>query len=172
MSLIVAPGSNQEVIMAVGAVAGGADVKVTGRRVVAIIIDSILLGIVYFVMSLLFGTTTAQGGGVSTSLSGLPFIIYLLIVVAYYTGLEGSTGQTLGKMVLGIQVIRDGTGESPGMGKALIRTLLRIVDAFPVAYLVGFIVILVSAKNQRVGDMAAGTLVVRKGSAGTSSRVV
>ena len=158
--------------MAVGSVAGSADVRVTGRRVVAIIIDSILLGIVYFVMSLLFGSTTTQGGGVSTTLSGLPFVIYLLIVVAYYTGLEGSTGQTVGKMLLGIQAIREDTGDSPGMGKALIRTLLRIVDAFPVAYLVGFIVVLISAKNQRVGDMAAGTLVVRKGSGGASSRVV
>jgi len=138
--------------------------------VVAIIIDSILLGVVYAIMTALFGTTTTQGGGISASLSGLPFLVYLLIVLAYYTFLEGSGGQTVGKMLLGIQVIREDTGSAPGTGKALIRTLLRIVDAFPIAYLVGFIVVLISGKNQRVGDMAAGTLVVRKGSA--SGRVV
>jgi uncharacterized RDD family membrane protein YckC len=146
-----------------GAVAGGTDVRVTGRRVLAIIVDSILLAIIYVIMAALFGTTTTQGGGISTTLSGLPFLVYLLIVLAYYTFLEGSGGQTVGKMLLGIQVIREDTGGAPGIGKALIRTLLRVIDGL-FAYLVGFIIVLVSGKNQRLGDMAAGTLVVRKGS--------
>jgi uncharacterized RDD family membrane protein YckC len=155
--------------MAAGAVAGGADVRVTGRRVLAIIADSIILLVVYLVMAALFGTTTTQGGGFSTTLTGLPFLIYVLIVLAYYALLEGSGGQTVGKMLLGIQVIREDTGGVPGMGKAVIRTLLRVVDGL-FGYLVGFIIVLVSGKNQRLGDMAAGTLVVRKGTG--SGRVV
>lgn len=149
--------------MTVGA--SGVDVRVTGRRVVAIIVDGLLLGALYWVMAVLFGGATTDGGGVSLTLSGLPFVVYVLVVLGYYTLLEGSGGQTLGKMLLGIQVIREGTGGSPGLGRALIRTLLRIIDGL-FFYLVGFIVVLVSGKNQRLGDMAAGTLVVRKGSGG------
>jgi uncharacterized RDD family membrane protein YckC len=47
------------------------------------------------------------------------------------------------------------------MGAATIRTLLRLVDGL-FGYLVGFVVVLASDKNQRLGDMAAKTLVVRK----------
>jgi uncharacterized RDD family membrane protein YckC len=42
-----------------------------------------------------------------------------------------------------------------------VRTILRIVDAFPAFYLVGFVVMITSQKKQRIGDMAAGTVVVR-----------
>ena len=101
----------------------------------------------------------------SFSLTGLPALIYFLITLLYFIVLEGTVGQTVGKMLLGIQVVREGTGQTPGMGAATIRTLLRIIDAFPffLPYLVGFIVVLVSGKNQRLGDMVANTLVVRKG---------
>jgi uncharacterized RDD family membrane protein YckC len=68
---------------------------------------------------------------------------------------------SLGKMLLGIKVVREDTGEVPGVGAAVIRTLLRLIDGL-FAYLVGFIAVLVSAKRQRLGDMAAHTLVVRK----------
>jgi uncharacterized RDD family membrane protein YckC len=151
-------------------VAGGAsaasatvgDVNVTGRRVVATLVDFILLSILAWVMSLLFGTTQAGGGTVSFSLTGLPALLFFLIFLLYYIILEGTVGQTVGKMLLGIQVVREGTGQTPGLGAATIRTLLRIIDGF-FFYLVALIVVLVSGKNQRLGDMVANTLVVRKG---------
>ncbi len=95
-------------------------------------------------------------------MTGLPFILYLLIVFAYFTLMEGYRGQTVGKMLLGIKVIREDNGEVPGLKVAAIRTILRLIDVLPAAYLVGFIAVLISAKNQRLGDMAANTLVVRK----------
>jgi uncharacterized RDD family membrane protein YckC len=64
-------------------------------------------------------------------------------------------------MLLGIKVVREDNGEVPGLGGATIRTLLRIVDGI-FNYLVAFITVLISGKNQRFGDMAAHTLVVRK----------
>jgi uncharacterized RDD family membrane protein YckC len=79
----------------------------------------------------------------------------------HFTLLEGYLGQTVGKMLLGIKVIREDTGEVPGLGAAAIRTLLRLIDGL-FAYLVGFIAVLSSSKRQRLGDMAAHTLVVRK----------
>jgi uncharacterized RDD family membrane protein YckC len=68
--------------------------------------------------------------------------------------LEGYLGQTLGKMLLGIKVVREDSGEVRGLGAAAIRTVLRIIDGL-FAYVVAFITVLVSRKNQRFGDMAA-----------------
>lgn len=70
-------------------------------------------------------------------------------------------GVHLGKMLYGIKVIREGDGEVPGLKAATIRTLLRIVDGL-FSYLVAFITVLITEKRQRLGDMAAHTLVVRK----------
>ncbi len=138
------------------------NVKVTGRRILALLIDGILLGIVFGVLSVLFGSASASGGQASASLSGVSSLIFFVIGVLYWVLMEGYLGQTLGKMALGIKVVRADDGKVPGVGKAFIRNLLRIVDELPVFYLVGFIAILASSKNQRLGDMAAGTLVVRK----------
>lgn len=138
------------------------DVHVTGRRVLAIIVDGLLLSVLFWVMSVLFGSSSAEGGQVSASMTGLPFVLYLLIVFAYFALMEGYRGQTVGKMLLGIKVIREDSGEVPGLKVAAIRTILRLIDMLPFAYLVGFITVLISTKNQRLGDMAANTLVVRK----------
>jgi uncharacterized RDD family membrane protein YckC len=145
-----------------GSAATTMDVHVTGRRVLAIIVDSILFSVLFWVMSMLFGSSSAQGGQVNATLTGLPFVLYLLIVFAYFTLMEGYLGQTVGKMLLGIRVIREDNGGVPGIKTAALRTVLRLIDVLPFAYLVGFIAVLISAKNQRLGDMAANTLVVRK----------
>ena len=145
-----------------GTPAAAMDVHVTGRRVLAIIVDGLLLSVLFWVISMLFGSSSAEGGQVSASMTGLPFILYLLIVFGYFTLMEGYLGQTVGKMLLGIKVIREDDGEVPGLKVAAIRTILRLIDVLPFAYLVGFIAVLISAKNQRLGDMAAHTLVVRK----------
>jgi uncharacterized RDD family membrane protein YckC len=75
--------------------------------------------------------------------------------------LEGYLGQTLGKMLLGIKVVREDSGGVPGLGGAALRTVLRIVDGI-FFDLVAFISVLASQKNKRLGDMVAHTLVVRK----------
>ena len=115
------------------------DTQVIGRRVLATIIDVLLLCVV----ASLF---TAPGA--------------LIVYFAYFTIMEGRYGQTLGKMALGIKVIRESDGRAPGTRAAVLRTLMRIVDSIG-SYLVAFVVALVSDKHQRLGDMVAKTLVVR-----------
>src|SRR5215208_3052281 len=138
------------------------DVHVTGRRIVATIVDGLIFGALYAVMAMLFGTVTSVGpANWSSSLPALPSVLYGVIVVLYYVLLEGYLGQTVGKMVVGIKVVREDNGEVPGVGGATIRTLLRIIDSL-FSSLVAFIAVLISGKNQRLGDMAAHTLVVRK----------
>jgi uncharacterized RDD family membrane protein YckC len=72
--------------------------------------------------------------------------------------MEGSSGETLGKRLLRIKVVKE-NGKPLTYVDAFVRTLLRIVDGM-FAYLIGFIVIVATDKKQRVGDMAAGTIVV------------
>ena len=138
------------------------DVHVTGRRIVATIVDGLIFGGLYAVMVILFGSISSVGfADWNGSMPALPTLLYGVIVVLYYILLEGYLGQTVGKMLLGIKVVREDNGEVPGLGGASIRTLLRIVDGI-FSYLVAFITVLISGKNQRFGDMAAHTLVVRK----------
>jgi len=62
--------------------------------------------------------------------------------------------------VVGIRVVMS-DGSRPGMMIALIRTLFRIIDSLPTLHIVGILVILVSTEDQRLGDIAAGTIVIR-----------
>lgn len=82
----------------------------------------------------------------------------LLLVV-----LQGATGKTPGKALLGITTVA-ADGSPPGIGRAVVRWLLLIVDAFCI--LPGLITSLVSKGHRRIGDMAAGTYVVRADAAG------
>jgi uncharacterized RDD family membrane protein YckC len=138
------------------------NVHVTGQRIVATIVDGLIFGALFTVMTMLFGTIMSVGfANWNGSLPALPSVLYVVIIALYYILLEGYLGQTVGKMLLGIKVIREDNGEVPGLGGASIRTLLRIIDGL-FSYLVAFIAVLISGKNQRLGDMAAHTLVVRK----------
>lgn len=134
------------------------DVHVTGRRVVATIIDSIIFAVVNFILQSVLGGNDTSGFDF-TQLSTGSFVLFV-VAVLYYVLLEGFLGRTVGKMVTGIKVVDEATGGLPGPGKAAVRTVLRIVDGF-FAYLLGFIVVLASQRRRRLGDMLAKTLVVR-----------
>ena len=138
------------------------DIHVTGRRILATLVDMVVIAFVGAVTSTLFGTITVHDTfGLEANLEGIPFVVYVGLIALYYILLEGYLGQTVGKMLLGIKVVREDNGEVPGLGAATIRTLLRLIDGL-FSYLVAFISVLISAKRQRLGDMAAHTLVVRK----------
>ena len=137
------------------------EVHVTGRRVIATIVDGVVIGAIVGIMSFFFGSTAVEDGQASASVSGLPALFSFVLAFGYYILMEGYLGQTLGKMLVGIKVVREDTGGIPGLKAAAIRTVLRIVDGF-LSYLVAFVTVLASQKNQRLGDMAAHTLVVRK----------
>ena len=125
-----------------------------GRRAVAIIIDSILLMIVFWVIALMTGGTTPEG----FSLTGAPALLSFLIGFAYFVVMEKTSGATLGKRAMGLKVVKEG-GEGLDWQASIIRNILRIIDGL-FFYLVGAIVVWTSKKKQRLGDMAAHTLVV------------
>jgi uncharacterized RDD family membrane protein YckC len=79
---------------------------------------------------------------------------------------QGLSGLTVGKALTGLRTV-DENGQVPGIGRALVRTVLWIVDSQPCGIpLVGFFSGLTTTGHRRVGDMAAKTYVVRKADAG------
>jgi uncharacterized RDD family membrane protein YckC len=136
------------------------DVHVTGRRIGATIIDGLLFAGAYGVMAALVGTVTYHGGLYWTaSMPAAANVAYAVLVVAYYLVLEGYRGQTIGKMFTGIRVADELTGDRPTFRAVAIRTALRFVDGLA-SYLVAFVTVLLTSKRQRLGDLAAHTLVV------------
>ncbi|MEV6347444.1 RDD family protein [Actinoplanes sp. NPDC051851] len=142
-------------------VAPSLNVRVTGRRVVATVIDGMVFGALNSGLAALFGTEKADSGFDLTQLSVNKGTIWLPIAaILYYVLLEGFFGRTLGKLLTGIRVVDAETGGRPGVLAAVSRTLLRLIDGFG-GYLVGFLVAINSDRRRRLGDMAAKTLVVR-----------
>jgi uncharacterized RDD family membrane protein YckC len=143
-----------------------ATTRVIGRRVVATIIDGVVFGVGYYLLALAFGDIRVDGEAANwrSNLSTGWNVVFGVLVVVYYVLLEGYLGQTLGKRAAGITVVCEATGLTPGVAAASVRTLLRLVDGL-FSYAVAFVVALGSDKRQRLGDMAAHTLVVRTRSA-------
>jgi uncharacterized RDD family membrane protein YckC len=79
--------------------------------------------------------------------------------------LEGLTGASVGKHIVGLRVVRR-DGSKPGIGWAALRTLLLWIPDGILGGIVGLIVASINGDHQRVGDMAAGTYVVDKHAAG------
>ncbi|EMA00666.1 Uncharacterized membrane protein YckC, RDD family [Haloarcula vallismortis] len=134
----------------------GTEGDVIWRRVAAIILDIVVIGIA---SSAIIGVLGQIRLGVLGNLFGL------LIGFGYYIYLEGQYGQTIGKMALDIVVVTE-DGDPIKYGPAAIRTLLRIVDVLPAFYLIGFVAVLVTDRKQRLGDIIADTVVVRAGEPG------
>ena len=82
----------------------------------------------------------------------------LLAGIAYYTYLEGTSGQTLGKKALGIRVVDLGGGGSIGFGRAFLRYIGRIVSAIPL--FLGYFWMLWDKEKQTWHDKFANSVVV------------
>jgi uncharacterized RDD family membrane protein YckC len=133
------------------------------RRFVAVLLDAVIvlfpLGIA---VGLLFGGgyNERENGSVNVGVTveGNASWALLVLAVGYYIVSEALTGMTVGKRIVGIRVVREG-GEHVGLGPAVVRNLLRPVDAL-FFYLVGVVFALTSSRRQRLGDRVAGTVVV------------
>jgi uncharacterized RDD family membrane protein YckC len=145
-----------------------------GSRTLAMVIDTsiqaafaIVVLIVGGLLGLGLGSVvqwTTGAGASSVGLWVIAFVILLLFSAWYgYFALFEIIwrGQTPGKRALGLRVISV-SGRPITPLQAILRNLLRIVDQLPALYAIGIISVLVSARNQRLGDIAAGTVVVRE----------
>ena len=149
-----------------------------GSRFVATFIDqaiqwAVLLA-VFFVLAFTAGASSDESADVSdesvllaAALFGLAvFVVQMGYAIAFETL---ASGRTPGKRWTGLRVVKVGGGPVTFTSSA-IRNLLRLVDALPGAYLVGMVAIVASSRNQRLGDMAAGTIVVREQTGGRQKK--
>ncbi|WP_338729360.1 RDD family protein [Haladaptatus sp. DJG-WS-42] len=141
------------------------DSDVIGARIGAQIVDTIIIVMLFFLVFYLFsGFGGLIGGGDEGAVAGFGLIgLFGGFLASFFYGflLEGVwDGQTIGKRLFGIKVVKE-NGEACNMGSALVRNLLEIIDGL-FYYLVGFIVMAMSDKRQRIGDRLAGTVVVRE----------
>jgi uncharacterized RDD family membrane protein YckC len=142
-----------------------------GRRAVAIIVDTIILGIVAALIIMATGDveSTSEPGTVSFEArgGGLSTMLVVLMSFGYFMILEKIAGATLGKKLVGIRVVMQ-DGAPLTWGASVIRNLLRIVDGF-FFYLVAAILVWNSKTRQRLGDMAANTYVIDAKSVGAAT---
>lgn len=131
-----------------------------GPRAVAVIIDTAMLFALGYVIALLSGETTASG----YEIEGLPALVAIFAWFAYYIGTEAAFGATLGKRLVGIQVVSE-DGSPLLVPSAVMRNVLRIVDGLFI-YLVAAILVWRSPRRQRLGDRVAHTVVIRSAHVG------
>jgi uncharacterized RDD family membrane protein YckC len=126
------------------------------RRWAATVIDLLVLGLGSLAMVALIPDAAHH------RLPWIGGIVVAAIFLLYYVVGEGLLGSTVGKLVLHLRVV-DETGNRPGIGRAMVRTLLRILEVNPLlaggipAGLVAYL----SPTGQRLGDYASKTFVVQ-----------
>ena len=140
-----------------------------GNRFLACAIDhglQVLTGILMFIAFTIFANFWSLGDSVSNApkwVKAVLIVILFLILSGYFAFFEWIwKGQTPGKRWLKLRVIRE-DGRPVTFWEAVVRNLLRTLDMMPAPfYSIGLISVFVSLSDQRVGDMVAGTVVVRE----------
>lgn len=128
-----------------------------GSRFAATLLDLVIQVGVILALALVLGSV-GNGGYVIAIYLVLVFLVFFAYDIVFETW---NSGRTIGKMAAGTRVVRTG-GQPEGFGASAVRNLIRIIDFLPAFYLVGMVAILVAPRNQRLGDLAAGTYVIRE----------
>ena len=135
------------------------------RRFPAFVIDLVFRGLIIFAAWVLFVLTGSilfgvSGFGVSTDVVVFVLLVFQFLLQWFYGAFFETywNGQTPGKWLLGLRVISV-DGRPINLSQAIVRNLLRLADLFPTG-IVGLVSMTVTQRFQRLGDLAAGTMVV------------
>lgn len=124
------------------------------------LVDGVIRFFILIMLVVILGVTTDSVHSTYSSI-GLFLIGQFLISWFYTTLFEAMTGATPGKKVFGLWVVHDNATPITWSG-ALIRNFLRVVDYLPFFYMLGLTTMLLDNRFRRLGDLAAGTLVIYK----------
>ena len=137
-----------------------------GSRFLALAVDTVIqtaatIALVALGLALLsVASISLQSAG--PWLLAVLFLGYFLIYNAYFAIFEALwNGQTPGKRMIGLRVIST-TGRPISVFEAILRNVVRIADQLPGIYAIGIVSVFVTERNQRLGDLAAGTVVVHE----------
>ncbi len=132
-----------------------------GSRFGAILLDCAIQGVVLFV-GILFAQAMGAATGSFLVGAGVASVAAFVALFGYFVVLETlGDGRTPGKRAAGLRCVRL-DGRPIGFLQSVVRTALRLVDCYVSLGLVGVTSILATGHNQRLGDLAAGTVVVRE----------
>ena len=124
-------------------------------RFIGLLIDTVIQVTVIVVATVAMVTIGSTTAAIVISAAAV------LLTIGYDVIFEvAAGGRTPGKRVAGIRVVMDG-GRPIGLRASLIRNVIRLFEGFATSYIPAMIAILVTRNNQRLGDLAAGTLVIR-----------
>lgn len=135
-----------------------------GSRFVATLVDMLIQGAL--VLLLLLSAAWVTGGpmnidALEDAVTGLHMLALGIVLGLYHLIFESVwQGRSPGKRVAGLRVVKT-SGVPISFWDACLRNLLRIIDYLPVGYFIGTVTILTSRVPRRIGDYAAGTVVVR-----------
>lgn len=145
----------------------GYDVADIGSRFLAILIDSLLQGVLYILLAVGAVFTASRLAELNVprvvnDILAILFIIFLFLVqFGYFLFLEiVMSGQTPGKRLFNLRVVKD-NGYPLSPLDSIIRNIVRVIDFFPIAYGIGVLTMFLNRRAKRLGDFAAGTLVVK-----------
>jgi uncharacterized RDD family membrane protein YckC len=127
------------------------------RRWLGCWIDFVAVAALFFGPAMVVDALAPQSSPAITT----AIVVGLALALAYFPALEGRWGRTVGKLVTGLVVV-DAQGRPPGYLRAIVRTLLRLLEVNPLLMggIPAGVIVLLTKKRQRLGDLVAGTFVV------------
>ncbi len=135
-----------------------------GSRGLALMIDAL---IVFALLAFLGGAFvmllrhSLEAGSRAWAIAALVIAVYA-VIWGYFAWFETRWhGQTPGKRLLGLRVVQD-SGVGIGFLEAALRNVLRVVDFLPAFFSIGLVLMFLSRRAKRLGDLAAGTMVVKE----------
>lgn len=129
-----------------------------GSRMLATILDTLIKFVAWIPLVWVLGLISGEG----SVLLGVTALYAVFAFFFYDMAFElGWAGRTPGKRAMGLRVTST-SGAAVGFTASAVRNVLRLVDFLPLLYAVGLVSIGISSRNQRIGDVAAATLVVRE----------
>ncbi|MFN3315414.1 MAG: RDD family protein [Raineya sp.] len=132
-----------------------------GERILAFIMDFII--IVLYIWAIIFIAIKSQIEAIiDTTTAYILLFIFLYLPISMYSLVQEVffNGQTIGKRILGIKVITT-RGKQPSLTQYMVRWLFRVIDIWSNLGIVGIVVAASNPYNQRLGDLAAGTCLIK-----------
>ncbi len=142
------------------------------KRALAYLIDLLVRAAIVLVVAVVCILGFSMGDAFSHASVGVMAFVLFLVEWTYYVLFETLwSGRTIGKRALSLRVVTEG-GHPLRFGDSVLRNLLRAADFLPAAYAIGLVVMGHDGRFRRLGDLAAGTLVVAEERASVAGPLV